>query len=140
MSTKDFYNAVTPGSSITHGTGLISESDYTKVTDAEIHSDALFLRCEVPVPNSILNKVKNDLIQRKMIFFLLIQYTTQHTMIVTSFQNQFQIQRQGLITYTDFCFMMNILATPYRYLDIAFLAFDITGDGAIHAKVGSSFS
>jgi len=100
MSTKDFYNAVTPGSSITHGTGLISESDYTKVTDAEIHSDALFLRCEVPVPNSILNK----------------------------------IQRQGLITYTDFCFMMNILATPYRYLDIAFLAFDITGDGAIHAK------
>ena len=66
MSTKDFYNAVTPGSSITHGTGLISESDYTKVTDAEIHSDALFLRCEVPVPNSILNKVKVDLIQRKM--------------------------------------------------------------------------
>ena len=36
--------------------------------------------------------------------------------------------------------MMNILATPYRYLDIAFLAFDITGDGAIHAKVGSSFN
>ena len=63
MSTKDFYNAVTPGSSITHGTGLISESDYTKVTDAEIHSDALFLRCEVPVPNSILNKVKVDLVQ-----------------------------------------------------------------------------
>ena len=75
MSTKDFYNAVTPGSSITHGTGLISESDYTKVTDAEIHSDALFLRCEVPVPNSILNKVKNDLIQRKMNIFLLMTYS-----------------------------------------------------------------
>ena len=64
----------------------------------------------------------------------------EHTMIVTSFQNPFQIQRQGLITYTDFCFMMNILATPYRYLDIAFLAFDITGDSTIHAKVGSSFN
>ena len=70
MSTKDFYNAVTPGSSITHGTGLISESDYTKVTDAEIHSDALFLRCEVPVPNSILNKVKVDLIQHKMNIYI----------------------------------------------------------------------
>ena len=57
MSTKDFYNSVTPGSSLTHGTGLISEADYTKVTDADIHSDALFLRCEVPVPNSVLNKV-----------------------------------------------------------------------------------
>ena len=30
---------------------------------------------------------------------------------------------------------MNILATPLRYLDIAFLAFDITGDGEIEAKV-----
>jgi hypothetical protein len=30
---------------------------------------------------------------------------------------------------------MNILATPFRYLDIAFLAFDITGDGEIEAKV-----
>jgi len=100
MSTKDFYNSVTPGSSLTHGTGLISEADYTKVTDADIHSDALFLRCEVPVPNSVLNK----------------------------------IQKQGLLTYTDFCFLMNILATPLRYLDIAFLAFDITGDGEIEAK------
>ena len=77
MSTKDFYNAVTPGSSITHGTGLISESDYTKVTDAEIHSDALFLRCEVPVPNSILNKVKVDLIQHKMNIYLFIQISIQ---------------------------------------------------------------
>ena len=38
---------------------LVSEADYTKVTDADIHSDALFLRCEVPVPNSVLNKVNN---------------------------------------------------------------------------------
>ena len=65
MSTKDFYNSVTPGSSLTHGTGLISESDYTKVTDAEIHSDALFLRCEVPVPNSVLNKVNDKEILNK---------------------------------------------------------------------------
>ena len=46
-----------------------------------------------------------------------------------------QIQKQGMITYTDFCFLTNILATPHRYLDIAFLAFDITGDGEIEAKV-----
>ena len=32
---------------------------------------------------------------------------------------------------------MNILATPLRYLDIAFLAFDITGDGEIEAKVST---
>ena len=79
MSTKDFYNAVTPGSSITHGTGLISESDYTKVTDAEIHSDALFLRCEVPVPNSILNKVIVDLTLRKMNINLLMKYIEINT-------------------------------------------------------------
>ena len=70
MSTKDFYNAVTPGSSLTHGTGLISEADYTKVTDADIHSDALFLRCEVPVPNSVLNKVQMKIhIIKRVLFF-----------------------------------------------------------------------
>ena len=100
MSIKDFYNAVTPGSSITHGTGLKSEADYCIVNDTDIASDKLFQEEEIPVPNSILNK----------------------------------IQRQGLLSYTDFCFLMNMLATPRRYLDIAFLAFDVTADGNMAAK------
>jgi len=98
MSIKDFYNAIIPGSTITHGTGLKSEKDYIIITDADLASDKLYQNEEVPVPNSILNK----------------------------------IQRNGLITYTDFCFLMNILATPSRYLDVAFLAFDITADGMIN--------
>ena len=100
MSIKDFYNAVTPGSTITHGTGLKSEADYSIVNDDDIESDKMYQKEEIPVPNSILNK----------------------------------IQRNGLLTYTDFCFLMNILATPRRYLDIAFLAFDITADGNIDTK------
>lgn len=100
MSIKDFYNAVTPGSTITHGTGLKSEADYSIVNDEEIESDQMYQKEEIPVPNSILNK----------------------------------IQRNGLLSYTDFCFLMNILATPRRYLDIAFLAFDITADGNIDTK------
>ena len=84
MSTKDFYNSVTPGSSLTHGTGLVSESDYTKVTDAEIHSDALFLRCEVPVPNSVLNKVNDKGILKEIHYSVssymvsIFQITTQN--------------------------------------------------------------
>jgi len=58
MSIKDFYNAVTPGSSITHGTGLKSEADYIKVADNDICSDNIFLSAELPIPNSTLNKVK----------------------------------------------------------------------------------
>ena len=100
MSIKDFYNAVIPGSSITHGTGMKSEKDYIIVTDEDITSDKLYQSEEIPVPNSILNK----------------------------------IQRQGLLSYTDFCFLMNILATPLRYLDIEFLAFDITADGNINSN------
>ena len=100
MSIKDFYNAVIPGSSITHGTGMKSEKDYIIVTDEDIVSDKLYQSEEIPVPNSILNK----------------------------------IQRQGLLSYTDFCFLMNILATPLRYLDIEFLAFDITADGNINSN------
>ena len=100
MSVKDFYNAIIPGSSITHGTGLKSEKDYVIITDVDLVSDKLYQSEEIPVPNSILNR----------------------------------IQRQGLLTYTDFCFLMNILATPMRYLDIAFLAFDITADGHVNAN------
>ena len=75
MSIKDFYNAVTPGSTITHGTGLKSEADYFIVNDDDIESDKMYQKEEIPVPNSILNK----------------------------------IQRNGLLSYTDFCFLMNIL-------------------------------
>ena len=101
MSIKDFYNAITPGSTITHGSGMKSEADYLIVNDADILSDKIYQKEEIPSPlNSILNK----------------------------------IQRQGLLSYTDFCFLMNILATPRRYLDIAFLAFDITADGQIDTK------
>ena len=62
MSIKDFYNAVTPGSSITHGTGLISSENYIEVTDSDMNSDKLFMSCEIPVANSILNKVWNLLL------------------------------------------------------------------------------
>ena len=80
MSIKDFYNAVTPGSTITHGTGLKSESDYSIVTVDDLQSDKVYQKEEIPVPNSILNR----------------------------------IQKHGLLSYTDFCFLMNILATPRR--------------------------
>ena len=58
MSIKDFYNAVTPGSSITHGTGLKSVADYIIVADNDICSDEVFLSAELPIPNSTLNKVR----------------------------------------------------------------------------------
>ena len=80
MSIKDFYNAVTPGSTITHGTGLKSESDYSIVTVDDLQSDKVYQKEEIPVPNSILNR----------------------------------IQKHGLLSYTDFCFLMNILSTPRR--------------------------
>ena len=46
-----------------------------------------------------------------------------------------QIQRHGLLTYVDFSFLLNILSTPRRYLDIAFHAFDVSADGNCEAKV-----
>ena len=64
MGVKDFYNAVTPGSSITHGTGLKSESDYEKVTENDIHSPKLYEYERIPAGsghNSILNAVSSIL-------------------------------------------------------------------------------
>jgi len=45
-----------------------------------------------------------------------------------------RIGDNGLLSYTDFCFLLSLLSSPYRYIDVAFNLFDVTGDGAIEAK------
>merc|ERR1711892_1152034 len=40
----------------------------------------------------------------------------------------------GLLSYSDFCFLLTMLSTPQRYVDTAFNLFDVTGDGNIEAK------
>jgi len=45
-----------------------------------------------------------------------------------------EIGAQGLLSYSDFCFLLTMLSTPQRYIDTAFNLFDVTGDGNIEAK------
>ncbi len=97
MSVKDFYNAVAPGSILTHGTG---QGTYVIVTLDEITSGKTYETEKLPIQDSVLNK----------------------------------IQLCGLLTYIDFVFLLNILSTPRRYLDIAFHAFDVSADGNCEAK------
>ena len=42
---------------------------------------------------------------------------------------------QGLISYSDYCFLLTLLATPIRFIDTAFNVFDVTGDETIEPKV-----
>jgi len=44
------------------------------------------------------------------------------------------IGAQGLLSYSDFCFLLTLLSTPPRYTETAFNLFDVTGDGNIEAK------
>ena len=62
MSVKDFYNAITPGSHLTHGVG---RGSYTLLSEEDIHSEKLYedekipdkkLRAHAP---SVLNEVIN---------------------------------------------------------------------------------
>ncbi len=55
MSVKDFYNSITPGSTLTHGTG---RGVYTRVEEEEIGSHKMYQQENVPVRDSILNKVE----------------------------------------------------------------------------------
>jgi len=96
MSVKDFYNSITPGSTLTHGTGAM----YVAIHDEDIGSRAIYEQERVPVRDSILNRIQNH----------------------------------GLITFADFAFLLNIVSTPRRYMDIAFHAFDVSADGKIEAK------
>ena len=45
---------------------------------------------------------------------------------------------QGLLSYTDFHFLLLLMSTPTRYLDIIFHGFDISADGNVEAKVISN--
>merc|ERR1712141_486590 len=45
-----------------------------------------------------------------------------------------EIQKEGMLTYQDFCFLLNLLSTPRRYMDIAFHCFDVSADGNVEAK------
>ena len=45
------------------------------------------------------------------------------------------INEHGLLTYTDFHFLLLLMSTPTRYLDIIFHGFDISADGFVEAKV-----
>jgi len=44
------------------------------------------------------------------------------------------IGANGLISYTDYCFLLTLLATPIRFIDTAFSVFDLTGSNTIEAK------
>merc|ERR1712226_1030126 len=44
------------------------------------------------------------------------------------------INEHGLLTYTDFHFLLLLMSTPTRYLDIIFHGFDISADGSVEAR------
>ena len=46
-----------------------------------------------------------------------------------------EIGENGLISYSDYCFLLSLLSTPIRFVDTAFNLFDLTGDEQINAKV-----
>jgi len=101
MSVKDFYNAVTPGSSMSHGVG---RGVYTIVDKNDIISAKMYEDEKLPTERRGEISVLNE------------------------------IQKEGLLTYDDFAFMVNILSTPRRYMDIAFHFFDVSADGQVEAK------
>jgi len=44
------------------------------------------------------------------------------------------IGAEGLISYSDYAFLLTLLATPIRFIDTLFSVFDLTGSNTIEAK------
>jgi len=101
MSVKDFYNAVVPWSTITHGVG---RGTYTLLSKEEVSSAETYKNEKLPPKPDGRPCLLNE------------------------------IQMCGMLTYQDFNFLLNLLATPRRYLDIGFHCFDVSADGNIEAK------
>jgi len=45
-----------------------------------------------------------------------------------------KIGAHGLLSYSDYCFLLSLLSTPKRFIATAFNLFDVSGDGNIDAK------
>ena len=101
MSTRNFYNAMTPGSSLSEEM-MFGKSAYTLITNSELNSNFIVNMNKLPVNGSNLLNAINE---------------------------------HGLLSYTDFHFLLLLMSTPTRYLDIIFHGFDISADGSVEAKV-----
>merc|ERR1712066_460499 len=100
MSAGNFYNAMTPGSSLTADM-MVGKSAYKQIQAEEINSKFLKSANKLPLrEETLLN----------------------------------QINEQGLLTYTDYHFLLLLMSTPTRYLDIIFHGFDVSADGSVEAK------
>ena len=105
MSGRNFYNAMTPGSSIGHAFGK-GKGSYMIITEEDLDAEWMTSQNQIPGPkDGLLN----------------------------------EINKNGLMTYTDFHFLFLLMSTPRRYVDMIFHAFDVSADGNIEAKVGLSF-
>merc|ERR1711936_1004791 len=100
MSTRNFYNAMTPGSRISDEM-MFGKSAYKQISNSELNSNYVVDMNELPVKGSNLLNAIND---------------------------------HGLLSYTDFHFLLLLMSTPTRYLDIIFHGFDISADGSVEAK------
>lgn len=101
MSTRNFYNAMTPGSDLGEVT-MFGRSSHKQIEASELQSQYIVKANELPVAGNcnLLN----------------------------------EINKHGLLTYTDFHFLLLLMSTPTRYLDIIFHGFDISADGSVEAK------
>ncbi len=81
MSVRDFYNSITPGSTLTHGTG---RGVYTRVQDEEIGSHKMYQQEHVPVRDSILNKVT---VRSNLVVAVDVLYNSFHTFILRFISN-----------------------------------------------------
>ena len=105
MSTRNFYNAMTPGSHLGEEV-MFGKSAYKQIAPSELNSKYVRNANKMPLARegSLLNSI-ND---------------------------------HGLLSYTDFHFLLLLMSTPTRYLDIIFHGFDISADGSVEAKVAKS--
>merc|ERR1712066_51678 len=100
MSARNFYNAMTPGSSLTADM-MVGKSAYKQIQAEEINSKFLKSANKLPLREETLLNMINE---------------------------------QGLLTYTDYHFLLLLMSTPTRYLDIIFHGFDVSADGSVEAK------
>merc|ERR1711963_953706 len=101
MSTRNFYNAMTPGRHLGEEV-MFGKSAYKQIAPSELNSKYVRNANKMPLARegSLLNSI-ND---------------------------------HGLLSYTDFHFLLLLMSTPTRYLDIIFHGFDISADGSVEAK------
>ena len=128
MTPHDFLRSITPGIQQPANKGL---DQFTNITKNDINSLAKDFKVD---QSSIFNHLGSGISIYYSNMNIKIILNLNLIIFVLTLSNISNLLLGGLITFSDYLFLLTVLSTSRRHFEIAFKMFDLNGDGNVDAK------